>query len=153
MNKRFIAALLVIASFLAGCKKYDEGPLMSFYSVGGRVSGTWYFQNVTYGGQDSTPSYQYQRLEFIYIKKIDGGVFTWNHNLMATSADENPLEGGRWSFVADRDSFRMVVLKNELKDSVVYQWKINRLAYTEFWMERNIKDTVTLKWSLVKYAF
>jgi hypothetical protein len=152
MNKRILIVLL-IAAFLPGCKKYDEGPLLSLYSKETRVAGTWYFQNVWYGGKDSTEHYRYQYLDFLSVKKSNGGAFSWNHNLMATSADEYPIEGGTWRFLADKDSIEMVVYKNTLTDSVVLQWKINRLAYTEFWIERNIKDTILLKWNLVKYVY
>ncbi|MFA5816452.1 MAG: hypothetical protein WC865_12610 [Bacteroidales bacterium] len=153
MNKRIWVMLLAIVAFLPGCKKYEDGPLMSLYSKGMRVAGTWYFQSVLYGAKDSTELYRYQRMDFIYVKKIDGGAFTWNHNLLATSADDNPLEGGKWRFFSDRDSFEMIVYKNQFRDSVVMRWKIDRLAYTEFWLERNVKDTINLQWQLVKYAF
>ncbi len=153
MNKRIWIVLLAIVAFLPGCSKYEDGPIMSLYSKGMRVAGTWYFQSVAYGDKDSTAAYTKQRLEFIYIKDIDGGAFTWNHNLYATSADDNPLEGGKWRFFADRDSFEMIIYKNQFKDSLVLQWKINRLAYTEFWMERTIRDTINYQWMLIKYAY
>lgn len=153
MNKR-ILILLLIVFFLPGCKKYEDGPIFSLYSKGMRVAGTWYFQSVLYGSKDSTTNYPYQQMDFIYVKKVDGGVFTWNHNLRATSADENPLEGGTWKFFSDRDSFEMVVYKNVLKrDSVIMKWKIDRLAYTEFWMDRTVKDTINIQWHLIKYAY
>jgi hypothetical protein len=152
-DKRIVLALLAMVLLLPGCMKYDDGPLMSLYSKGMRVAGTWYFQNVEYGGKDSTVHYPYQQMNFIYIKKMDGGAFTWNHNIMATSADPNPLEGGEWRFKSNRDSFEMIIYKNEYKDSVVLKWKIKRLAYTEFWIERNVKDTISLKWNLVKYIY
>ena len=153
MNKRNWFIIIVIAACLSGCSKYDDGPIISLYSKGMRVAGTWYFQSVLYGSADSTVHYPYQRMEFIYIKDIDGGAFTWNHNLLATSADDNPLEGGKWRFFADRDSFEMIVYKNSFRDSVVIQWKINRLAFTEFWLERKVKDTINLQWNLVKYVY
>jgi len=154
MNKRILIAILTIAVFLPGCKKYDDGPFMSLYSKGMRVAGTWYFESVLYGGKDSTEHYPRQQMNFIYLKDMDGGAFTWNHNIFATSADENPMEGGSWKFFADRDSFEMVVYRNLAKrDSVVMKWKIKRLAYTEFWMERNVKDTIQVKWQLIKYAY
>jgi len=153
MKKQIWFLVVALVVFLPGCKKYDEGPLMSLYSKGMRVGGTWYFQSVTYDGKDSTANYIYQQMTFIYLKKTEGGAFTWNHNLMATSADPNPLEGGRWMFISDRDSINMTLYKNQFKDTVEIKWKINRLAYTEFWLERTIRDTVTLKWKLIKYAY
>ena len=144
---------LLTGAFLSGCKKYEDGPWFSLYSKGMRVAGTWYFQSVLYGGKDSTEHYPYQQLDFIYIKKADGGGLTWNHDLRATSADANPLEGGIWRFISDRDSFEMIIYKNQFRDSIDLKWKIDRLAYTEFWIERHVHDTISLKWKLVKYAY
>jgi hypothetical protein len=153
MIKRIVIVILLLATILTGCKKYEDGPLMSLYSKGMRVAGTWYFLNVDYAGKDSTSHYTYQQLNFIYIKKMDGGAFTWNHNLMATSVDGNPLDGGKWLFYSDRDSFKMVLYQNQYRDSIVMKWKIRRLAYTDFLLERNIKDTSNLNWQLIKYAY
>lgn len=152
MNKRILIVLLV-AALLPGCKKYDEGPLLSLYSKGARVAGTWYFQNVWYDGKDSTENYRYQYLDFLSVKKSDWGAFTWNHNMRATQADEYPIDGGKWRFFADQDSIEMIVYNYSLTDSVILQWKINRLAYTEFWLERNVKDTILLEWKLIKYVY
>lgn len=153
MNRRTWILILAVIAFLPGCKKYDEGPLMSLYSKGMRVAGTWYFQRVTYGDRDSTASYTYQRLEFIFSKKYDGGAFSWNHNLMATSAGSNPLDGGTWEFISDKDSLAMVLYKNQFRDTVSMRWKINRLAYTECWLERDFNDSTKLNWQLVKYVY
>lgn len=153
MNKYTWILLFAVTVLFTGCSKYEDGPLMSLYSKGMRVGGTWYFQNVKYGSQDSTANYTYQQLNFAFIKKMDGGGFTWNHNMQATSADPYPMEGGVWRFFSDHDSIEMVVYKNLQKDSLVLKWKINRLAYTEFWLERNVKDTINIQWQLVKYAY
>ncbi len=155
--KTFKISVLVIIALaglsLAGCSKYDDGPMMSLYSKGLRVSGTWYFQSVYNAGKDSSSHYTYQQLSFIYVKEVDGGAFTWNHNLLATSEDEYPLEGGRWGFVSDRDSFEMITYRNNYKDSTITRWKIKRLAYTEFWLERPLKDTSMRRWQLIKFAY
>ena len=143
-----------MTALLTGCMKYEDGPFMSLYSKGMRVSGTWYFQNVRWGAHDSTSAYVYQQIQFSWVKSMDGGVVIWNHNTQATSADDYPLQGGIWRFISNRDSFEMVLYKNLLRtDSLVMKWKIKRLAYTEFWMERNVKDTTTNQWALIKYAY
>jgi hypothetical protein len=147
-------SLLAAAILLPGCMKYDDGPFMSLYSKGMRVAGNWYFESVLYGGKDSTEHYSRQMMNFVYLKEMDGGAFSWNRNIFATSADDDPMVGGSWKFYADRDSFQMVVYRNLMKkDSVIMNWKIKRLAYTEFWMERYIKDTIKVEWQLIKYAY
>jgi hypothetical protein len=153
MNRSVGIILLAIICLLPGCTKYDDGPFMSLYSKGGRVSGTWYFQIVQANSKDTTAAFTYQRLVFFYDKDIDGGGFTWNPNFMAMTDDNNPMTVGHWNFISDRDSFQMVIYRNYGKDSTTINWKINRLAYSEFWLERNVKDTVKLKWFLVKYAY
>lgn len=153
MNKRIWIILLLIIAVLPGCKKYDDGPVLSLYSKGMRVSGTWYFENVRYDGQDSTKHYPYQQLYFFYDKEYDGGGFTWNHNVWTQERTDEMFQNGVWRFMADRDSFEMVVYKNMTRDSTIYRWKINRLAYTEFWLERTIRDTINVQWKLVKYVY
>jgi hypothetical protein len=152
-GKRVFLVLTIAMAILSACKKYDDGPLMSLYSKGGRVAGTWYFQSVLYNNIDSTKAYNYQRLVFFYDKDIDGGGFTWNKNFFAINDENNPMLVGVWNFISDRDSLQMVVFENFHRDSIVYKWKINRLAYTEFWMETDYRDTVKLHWDLVKYAY
>jgi hypothetical protein len=138
---------------MPGCKKYEDGPLMSLYSKGMRVNGTWYFERVTYNGQDSTIHYPYQQLNFFYIRDNDGGTFTWNHNIWAQELNEDLYQTGTWRFMADRDSFEMVVYRNDFRDSTFHRWKINRLAYTEFWIERNMGDSIHIQWHLIKYVY
>lgn len=154
MNNRIGLTLLILTTILTGCSKYDEGPLLSLYSKGMRVAGTWYFERVSYGEVDSTANYRMQYLNYILVRKADGGAFTWNHNLYAGPNDPNSMEGGTWKFYSDDDSIEMVVFKDfAAQDSVLLKWKINRLAYTEFWLERNLKDGTSLKWQLIKYAY
>ena len=145
--------LMMTLVFLTGCKKYDDGPLLSLYSKGMRVNGTWYFGLVQYDGKDSSAHYPYQQLHFFYVKEEDGGGFTWNHNVTAQTLTDELYETGTWKFFSDRDSFEMVTYRNELRDSTIYHWKINRLAYTEFWLERTVKDTIQILWHLDKYVY
>lgn len=153
MNRSILILVLAIAFVIPGCKKYDDGPLVSLVSKGNRVNGTWYFQSVLYGNIDSTSRYTYQRIDFYYSRKYEGGAFTWDHDLIAQTLNENIYETGTWKFIADKDSFEMVTYKNHLKDSVSTKWKINRLAYKEFWLERHIRDTLKLQLLLIKYDF
>jgi hypothetical protein len=153
MNKLILFALLALPVFLTGCKKYEDGPLMSLYSKGMRVNGTWYFQNVMYDGKDSTEHYPYHQFSFYFMKKTEGGSFVWNHNIRTQPLNEDMYQTGLWRFISDRDSFEMITYKNQFRDSVITKWKINRLAYTEFWIERTIRDTISLKWQLVKYVY
>ena len=151
MKIRYLA-LAGIILFLGGCKQFDEGPLLSLYSVEKRVAGRWYFDRVIYDGVDSTQNYQYGQIEFIYDTKKKYGAFSWSHNIMTPIGPEN-FEGGIWRFIADKDSLEMVFIDLLTADTTRHwKWKINRCAYTEFWLERTIRDTVKIEWELWKWA-
>ena len=153
MKNRILLILLITVSLFSGCTKYEDGPLLSLYSKGMRVNGTWYFDQVRYDGADSTIHYPYNQFNFFFVKETDGGGFTWNRNIWAQEMSEDLYLTGTWKFLADRDSFRMVIYKNDLRDSTITKWKINRLAYTEFWIERTIRDSILLEWHLIKYIY
>jgi hypothetical protein len=52
LRKLYIFILLSIA-FLYGCKRYPDGPLISFRSVEGRLEGNWQIAGFTSNGVDS----------------------------------------------------------------------------------------------------
>ena len=58
-NVRVILTILIISLFcsiciFSGCKKYKDGPLISFRSKTERISNTWKFQKYIVNGIDST---------------------------------------------------------------------------------------------------
>ena len=150
--KRLLVAVSLIVLFLPGCKQFDDGPVLSLYSVEKRIAGNWYFDRVLYGSQDSTINYMFQRIDFIYDKKMNGGVFTWNHNFNATAWYAKLVEGGIWTLYSDRDSIEFAIIDLATRDTVISRWRINRCAYTEFWLERTVKDTLKIEWLLWKWA-
>jgi hypothetical protein len=150
--KRFLLPLFLVMALLPGCKQFDDGPLLSLYSVEKRIAGNWYFDRVLYGGRDSTTHYTFQRIDFIYVKEMDGGVFTWNHNFAATTWDPDMVDGGIWTLYSDRDSIEFAFIDIESQDTTYSRWRINRCAYTEFWLERTVRDTLKIEWLLWKWA-
>lgn len=153
MKPKALLWIIILCSTISACSKYEDGPLISFSSKGNRVNGTWYFQSVLYGSTDSTPNYTYQKLDFYYSRKYEGGAFTWDHDLFAQTLNERIYETGTWKFTSNKDSFEMVSYRNQLKDSVSIRWKINRLTYNEFWLERQLRDTIRLQMLLMKLGY
>jgi len=54
--KKIILFLLILAGIVEGCR-YDDGPLISFHSVKGRLEGTWQIIGFTSDGVDSLQYY------------------------------------------------------------------------------------------------
>ena len=59
-TKIFLIVLLSLSGFLfiTSCKKYEEGPLLSFRTVNGRLEGTWEIEKYLVNGIDSTQLYK-----------------------------------------------------------------------------------------------
>ncbi len=143
----------IVFLLLTGCTKYDEGPVMSLYSKGKRVAGNWYYDRVLINGEDSTEHYRMQRLDFIYFKEHEGGVFVWYKDISASTPTSDNMKGGKWAFISDKDSLQMDYIDLLSADTITSRWKINRLAYTEFWLHKTVKNDVTIEWRLWKMAF
>lgn len=162
MKKIFRAAaiLMTVMMVLPACSKYDEGPILSLYSREKRVLGRWYFSSVKYNDVDSTDSYRVDPLQYIefYLNTEKGAV--WNAYTWSVNASEYGLQAyGMWKFNEAQDSITMVTTTTLIsggavdQDTTIYNWKINRLAYTEFWTERQFDDTTQVKWKLWKIAY
>lgn len=163
MKSRYLNILVILMSLLlvlGSCSKYDEGPIFSLYVKDKRVQGRWYFSTVKYNDVDSTDVYKIdpmQTLEFANSpdKDDEWSAYTWSRNSIATSS----LSYGLWKFNEEKDSLKMVNTVTVYEaggydsDTVEYNWKINRLAYTEFWLERQADDSTLIAWKLWKIAY
>ena len=163
MKINFLRAGIVLFAVMmlaGGCSKYDEGPFISLYSKEKRVQGRWYFSVVRYNDIDSTDSYRLDPIQSIdfYLnteREAVWNAYSWNKN----SGTNGSISYGMWKFNEEMDSLTMVTTmtrysNNTLdQDTTIYYWKINRLAYTEFWMERQEDDTTQVKWKLWKIAY
>jgi len=149
-RKLFVIALALMV-VVPGCKKYEEGPLIDLYSKPKRVQGKWYFDKVTINGEDSSSRYRNGMVEFGLYEK-DWGGFVWTFNAYTQQFSETNFKGGVWRFLADKDSFQMKFIDPATQDSTFFRWKIKRLAYNEFWLERTDQD-VTTYWELWKFVY
>jgi hypothetical protein len=147
--------LVAILSVLTACSKYDDGPFLSLYSKGARVGGKWTFSRVYVDGADSTERFYSQRIDFIFTREEEENLFLWYTNLAATAPTPDNPRMGRWAFIADKDSFQLTIYDRIVMDSVSEHWKINRLSYTDFWLERTNEQGHFIEWKLFKslYAY
>ena len=64
-----IAAILFSCIFLDSCKKYPEGPMLSFRTRTARVANTWKVGSCTINGTDFTSTYTNMNYSETYEKK------------------------------------------------------------------------------------
>ncbi len=113
--------LIFISFFNTGCKKYEDGPLISFLSRENRISNTWKVSKLFADGEaveldedDKKMTFEYNP-DGKYIETNGSGV---KHN-------------GYWS-LADKDENIYVTM-----DNVTSIYKILRLKKDEMWLEIN----------------
>ena len=163
MKRNLLGTLFILMSVLFlfnSCSKYDDGPYISLYSREKRVQGRWYFIKVKYNDLDSTQIYRYdptQLIEFFHNpdKKAVWNAYTWNIYSGSTST----VGYGMWRLNEENDSLLMATTIRRFPDDVVsfdtlfYNWKIIRLAYTEMTLERMYDDTTRITWELYKPVY
>jgi hypothetical protein len=109
---------------------------------------------------DSTDIYRtdpIQSLDFFYNsdKDVLWNSYTWSTISSASSSSYY----GFWQMNDEKDSLTMITTVIVLPsgdveaDTVEYNWKIDRLAYTEFWLHRQVDDTTKITWKLWKRAY
>lgn len=101
--KKLIYSLIIIATaFVAfSCKKYEEGPGISFRSPDTRLEGTWVLETYLRNGQDETS----QLLISNYMESyMEDGAYKRSY----TEPDGDPFEEqGSWSFESDKEKIKL----------------------------------------------
>lgn len=126
----FIAVIFLLIAPLEGCKKYPNGPYLSFRSKTERVAGLWHFASVKVNGTEqnltqlvnSLPPYENQSFEY-----TKGGLVVWSWD--AYSFFPAGSSNGEWKFNSDKSKI-LVKMEGET------EWKektILKLKNNEFW--------------------
>lgn len=125
MKKVMLLAVVGLGGFMltaTGCKKYEDGPTISFVSRENRISNTWKFESATKDGfdvmNDPLVVYPGSRLD---INK--NGSFTWYSNIANVT--------GAWAFQSNDEEVRLS-FPAPLGEQV---WTILRLKEDSFWVK------------------
>lgn len=144
MNRISIAFLAVIVSLagLQGCKKYEEGPYISFLSKEARVTNTWHAKNVLRDLDDYTPWFEDMTID---LREDGRWTITDKDDLDSTFTQE-----GFWDLINDKEQIRMLFsdppVNPDRKD-----YDILKLKDEELWI-REITDSVTWTFHLIPGA-
>lgn len=110
-------ALMIVAE---GCKKYDEGPAISFRGRSERVANTWKAEKVLENGVDKTSDYTSYTVTFTK----DGG-YTFAYTYGSWSLAGN----GKWEFQNDEKEIKVNGVNNQSSETLY----ILRLKEKSFW--------------------
>jgi hypothetical protein len=129
MRKFAVIFSLLFYTLLAGsaCKKYEDGPYLSFKSREERISNTWKVDKVLINDEEITSS---TNLEFKNLK----WTFSTNGNV-TRSIDVNgqPFTvTGQWALQSNDEEIRIVINSQLYSEDSV--WVILKLMEDEFWV-------------------
>ena len=129
LTMKKIVCLLILASMIAGCKKYEDGPSISFASKKSRIEGKWEIEKVFINGTEDT-SHLNSKPE---IKFTKDGSFTYSSVNPYTSAVN--VYDGNWEF-KDQKKQLLLSLNNGYNGETTYQlWTITLLKKDKIHLE------------------
>ncbi len=121
---QFFMLSILVLTFSTSCKKYEEGPYISFRSKPERVSNSWKAASVTDNGKDVTSDYSGLRVTF-----TKSGGLTW------TTGGSIPFaRSGTWQFVNDKDDLQTII-DNGLFGKEIRTFRILKLKEDELWLK------------------
>ena len=138
MNTRIfvslIMALLLSFSFM-GCKKYDEGPLISFIPKDERVANTWIVEKAFDDGNDVTGNFDEYTLT---LTEDNDAQLVANYTILGVEFEFDTE--GTWSFEDKKERIKMD-FENDAADAT---YEILKLKEKELWL-REVGDDLELR--------
>lgn len=127
--KKLIALSTLVILLVVGlnsCKKYEDGPTLSFRSKAARLVGEWKLQKATNEGLDVTDQFQ----EY-YVTFDKNETFTYKRKLFT--------ETGKWAFDSKKENVVLTVDGASTSES----YKIIQLKNKELTLEQSVGTQVT----------
>lgn len=130
--KWLLSILTVIILLASACKKYEEGPFISFRSRKERVANTWVYNKIIKNGEDVTNQTIYNiAYQARYAFTKDGGA-----SVSFVGIENFSPIAGHWKF-ADNDE-RIFIYFDGIESTT--SWEILRLKENELWYQLTGKD-------------
>jgi hypothetical protein len=131
--KLSIWASLFVTLILEGCGagKYDDGPLVSFYSDKNRITKEWTLKKFSINGADSTNKYKCTSCPF-FLKFAKSNVAMANYMV---NGQLQTVSNGTWNF-EDHDK-KVNLLTAEIVEGPIMNsgsWDITRSSKKQLWL-------------------
>ena len=124
MKKFFVVCISVFA--LTTCKKYEEGPFVSFRSAEERVANDWRIEKYYDDGVEQSLSDEDKNTKYTFTK--DGKL-----TIIVPSQLGNLTINGNWYFTDSKKKLVMAI--NFLGNTETYTYKILKLKENEMWLK------------------
>lgn len=127
MKKLTTVLALTVLTGLVSCKKYEEGPSVSFQSKKARVSNTWEIEKLVIDGDDLTSL----QVDDYYLKfSKDGGY--------ESGAGSDKFTEGNWEFTSNKENIKITGKDLDDNSDIEEEYVILKLKSKE--MKLGFKD-------------
>ena len=125
-----VALMLVLGSLLPACKKYDEGPVLSFTSREERVINTWQAQIISRNDIDETVEYEYMYLTF-----QSSGVVEWTYKRLDEPSEFKFGSNPKWELATLDEQIKVTYVDDVIFSDRLLYFDILRLKEDELWLD------------------
>jgi len=104
-NNTFIISITIILMLFSGCKKYEEGPCISFRDVHKRLEGRWMVDKYYIDNSDNSKNYKDNFACGIKLNLKEPGDIIGNYySLIDCSIDSVQYNAGFWELLGDENN-------------------------------------------------
>jgi hypothetical protein len=139
----FVAFAFIITS---SCKKYPDGPLISFQTKVKRIVGIWDVEYFEINGYDSTSYLKNKPFYGMYRLDKDGETGQ-GHYLQYLPEEEKYFDNGTWDLRNKKNDLAIYLATNLFPESTLgpYRaqfavWEIRKLTETQLWLKTTYTD-------------
>lgn len=122
---KFAAVIMLAAMLLPSCKKYEEGPAISFRSKKARVVNIWKVEKAYSNAVDVTDNYNLAHKDFTIEFKDDGTIIQ-----TYTDANKNPQTiSGTWALGSKNETLDLTYSGTTMANTIL------KLKNDELWLK------------------
>ncbi len=127
LTKILIPALALAVLSIAGCKKYNDGPLISLSPRAERVANTWLIDHATANGNDATSDFEAYVLT---LTSSGDATLVATYTVFGTAFSFNT--SGTWAFQNDDEELVLDFADNSADGT----YQIRRLTEEQLWLHK-----------------
>ena len=125
----FLVTLIILTNALSSCKKYEEGPLISFRSIPERLANHWKPEKKIIDGEEVSLTDEEQRTVHtfdkggVYIKRVPNGPYYSSYN-------------GSWEFFDKKEKLKTRLNYTNFGNPIVeeQEYEIIKLKEKSLWL-------------------
>ena len=129
--KTGFALIIAVSATVYSCRKYEDGPKISFSSKKSRIAGTWKVDKYLLDGVDKTSDYRLAIASESFVVAKDGK-YTYSQSNTTLLGGQTSTDAGKWEFIDKKEEFRSL---SDTSGAVWDTTKITRLTQKEFWVK------------------